>query len=136
MQVWLFHDFWINAAKLLNFESLSSLESCFFNKVNVFPTMGSIRTLRLMELDCIGMGDLIRPMAHRATRKQHWFFVECLRASPALLSTCSCTVKLNEENSKCAGLAQQNGFGFSIIAEFALAGKRPSNIVHNLHKRV
>jgi len=34
------------------------------------------------------------------------------------------TVKLDEEKSKCAGLAQENGFGwFTIIAHFAVAGK-------------
>ncbi len=34
-----------------------------------------------------------------------------LRASPALLSMWSCTVKLDEENLNYAGLAQENTFG-------------------------
>jgi hypothetical protein len=34
-----------------------------------------------------------------------------LRASPVVLSMWSCTVKLDEEKWKYAGLAQENGFG-------------------------
>jgi hypothetical protein len=34
-----------------------------------------------------------------------------LRASPAVLSTSSCTVKLDEEKSKYASLALENGSG-------------------------
>jgi hypothetical protein len=33
-----------------------------------------------------------------------------LRASPAVRGMRSCTVKLDEENPKYAGLAQENGF--------------------------
>jgi len=48
------------------------------------------------------------------------------RASPAVLSMCSCTVKLGEEKSKSVGLAQEIGFGGS--ARFAaVAGKRPQH---------
>jgi hypothetical protein len=41
---------------------------------------------------------------------------------------------LGEEKSKHAGLAQENPFWLSIIAKFAVAGKRRSNVVH-LHKK-
>jgi hypothetical protein len=34
-----------------------------------------------------------------------------LRASPAVLSMRSCTVKLDEEKLNYAGLAEENGFG-------------------------
>jgi len=42
--------------------------------------------------------------------------VECVcisfpLASPAVISMWCCTLKLDEEKSKCAGLAQENGFG-------------------------
>jgi hypothetical protein len=40
----------------------------------------------------------------------HWIFM-CLRASPAVLSMWHCTVKLDEEKSKYAGLDQEIGFG-------------------------
>jgi len=40
-----------------------------------------------------------------------------LRASPGVLCTLYCTVKLDEEKSKVAGLVH-------IIAKFAVAGKR------------
>jgi len=49
-----------------------------------------------------------------------------LSASPAVLSMCSCTVKLGEEKSKSVGLAQEIGFGGS--ARFAaVAGERPQH---------
>ncbi len=35
-----------------------------------------------------------------------------------------CTVKLDEEKSKCAGLAQGNGFWIGIIPQIAVAGKK------------
>jgi hypothetical protein len=47
-------------------------------------------------------------------------------------------VKLDEEKSKYAGLAQEQWFWLSIIpqfAVFAVAGKRQSNIVHLPKKR-
>jgi hypothetical protein len=34
-----------------------------------------------------------------------------IRASPVVLSMGSCTVKLDEEKYKHAGLAEENGFG-------------------------
>jgi hypothetical protein len=37
-----------------------------------------------------------------------------------------CTVKLDEEKSKHAGLAQENGFYHSRSAQFAVAGERHS----------
>jgi hypothetical protein len=37
--------------------------------------------------------------------------VPFIRASPAVLSMQSCTVQLDEEKSKHAGLAQEIGFG-------------------------
>jgi hypothetical protein len=42
---------------------------------------------------------------------------------------------LDEEESKCAGLAQEIGFGWTFIAPFAVAGKRYINSMH-LYKRV
>jgi hypothetical protein len=44
-------------------------------------------------------------------------------------------VKLDEEKSKYAGLAQEQWFWLSIIPQFAVAGKRQSNIVHLPKKR-
>ncbi len=41
-----------------------------------------------------------------------------------------CTVKLDEEKSKCAGLAHENGFWLSIIVQYIVTGKRHSNAVH------
>jgi hypothetical protein len=38
-------------------------------------------------------------------------FFKTLRATPPVLSTRPCKLKLNEEKSKHAGLAQQNYFG-------------------------
>jgi hypothetical protein len=54
-----------------------------------------------------------------------------LRASPAVLSTWYCTVKLDGEKSKHAGLAQEIGFYHSIIAQYAVvAGKGHNKAVH------
>jgi hypothetical protein len=48
-----------------------------------------------------------------------------------VLSTSSCTVEAEKEKSKCAGLAQENGFGSAIIGErVAGAGYWRSNILH------
>jgi hypothetical protein len=38
-----------------------------------------------------------------------------LRASPAVLSMWSCTVKMDEENPTCTGLTQENGFGSAYL---------------------
>jgi hypothetical protein len=40
-------------------------------------------------------------------------YLATLRASPAVLHKWSCTVKLDELKSKCAGLAQENHFGWA-----------------------
>jgi hypothetical protein len=53
-----------------------------------------------------------------------------LRASPSVLSMWSCTVKLDEEKFKSAGLAQENGFWLRIIIHYTVTGKRHSNAVH------
>jgi hypothetical protein len=42
---------------------------------------------------------------------------------------------LNEEKSKCAGLAQEQWFWLSIIPQFAVAGEWQSNIVHLQKKK-
>jgi hypothetical protein len=52
-----------------------------------------------------------------------------------VLGILSCRVKLDEENPKSAGLAQENGFGSAIISRIAVASKRLSSIVY-LQKRV
>ncbi len=40
------------------------------------------------------------------------------------------TVKVDEKKSKCAGLAQENGFGSSSLEAMQVAGKRHTNPVH------
>ncbi len=47
-----------------------------------------------------------------------------VRASPALLSMWPCTMNLDEEKSKHARLAQQNGSGPRIFVQLAKVGKR------------
>jgi hypothetical protein len=44
--------------------------------------------------------------------------------------------KLDEEKSKYGGLAQERWFWLSIIPQFAVVGKRQSNIVHLQKKKV
>ncbi len=59
-----------------------------------------------------------------------------LKASPAVLSMGSCTVKMDEENPTCACLTQKNCLGWlSIMAQVAVAGKMLHSSVH-LQKRV
>jgi hypothetical protein len=48
------------------------------------------------------------------------------RATPSVLIMWSCKLKLDEEKSKHASLAQQKWFWPNIFAQFAEAGKRPS----------
>ncbi len=45
-----------------------------------------------------------------------------------------CTLKLDEEKSKCAGLAQETGFTTNFLSLLAEAGKRHSKAVHLLLK--
>jgi hypothetical protein len=48
-----------------------------------------------------------------------------------------CTLKSDEEKSKCAGLSHENGFGSCVCAQFLEAGERRSkSCVHLLEKSV
>jgi hypothetical protein len=58
----------------------------------------------------------------RATRR--------IRTSPAELSVRPCTEKLDEENSKHAGLAEQNGFVPAHLHSLLRLVKRPSKAMH------
>ncbi len=56
-----------------------------------------------------------------SAKKERW-----IRASPEVFYSYdySCTVKLDEEKSKHAGLPEENGFGSALIAEFPMACKK------------
>jgi hypothetical protein len=47
-----------------------------------------------------------------------------------------CTLKLDEEKSKHAGLAEQNGLCPAVLQTFAEAGERHSKPVHTCERRV
>jgi hypothetical protein len=63
------------------------------------------------------------------------FFKGHIRASPALLSIWSCTVQLDEEKSKYAGLAQENIFGSaSFHHQFGVAGESHTAMLSTCRK--
>ncbi len=53
----------------------------------------------------------------------------------SFIRACPAVLLMDEEKSKYAGLAQENGFGLAYLQTFAVAGKSHSTDVH-LHKRV
>jgi len=62
--------------------------------------------------------------------------VEMFEAPPAMLSMWFCTLKLDEENSKYAGLAQENSFGSPQSHSLRWLVKSRSNAVHLQKKSV
>ncbi len=61
-------------------------------------------------------------------------FIACcsLRASPSVLSMCSCRVKLDEGKVKLYWFGSGNWFWLSINVRVAVAGERHSNVVIRL----